>query len=110
MTPTAFVRFALSLCLALVGAAAQAQGAAIFEGADQALGARLMMEHQCAACHTKKVGGDGSSIYRPDERVRTAGALRGAVEQCNTELNFGLFPEEVTAIAAVLNKRHYQFR
>jgi hypothetical protein len=31
------------------------------------------------------------------------------VEQCNTELNLGFFPEEVTAVAAVLNRDHYRF-
>jgi len=31
------------------------------------------------------------------------------VEQCNTELNLGLFPEEVTSVAAVLNRDHYRF-
>lgn len=81
-----------------------------FRGADLGLGARLMAEHQCAACHQRKVGGDGSSIYRPQGRINTAGFLRGMVEQCNTELNLGLFPEEVTAIAAVLNRDHYKFR
>lgn len=110
MTHPVFVRCTFSICFALASAAAQAQGAAIFEGADHALGVRLMAEHRCAACHAQKAGGDGSAIYRPDERIRTAGALRGVVEQCNTELSLGLFPEEVTAVAAVLNKRHYQFR
>lgn len=90
--------------------ASYAQGAAIFADADLALGARLMEEHKCAACHTTKFGGDGSAVYRPGERVSTAGTLRGTVEQCNTNLNMGLFPEEVTAIAAVLNKKHYHFK
>jgi hypothetical protein len=36
--------------------------------------------------------------------------LRGMVEQCNTELNLGLFPEEVTAVSAVLNRDHYRFK
>ena len=36
--------------------------------------------------------------------------LRGMVEQCNTELNLGLFPEEATAVAAVLNRDHYRFK
>ena len=56
------------------------------------------------------MGGDGSSIYRPLGRINTPGFLRGMVEQCNTELNLGLFPEEVTAIAAVLNRDHYRFK
>ena len=36
-------------------------------------------------------------------------ALRGMVQYCSTELNLSLFPEEVTAIAAVLDRDHYRF-
>ncbi len=81
----------------------------IFQGADLALGERLMKEQRCAECHIRKVGGDGSAIYRPKGRINTPGSLRGMVEQCNTELNLTLFPEEVTAIAALLNRDHYRF-
>lgn len=82
----------------------------IFRDADLALGERLMKEHRCAECHARKVGGDGASIYRPAGRISTPGFLRGMVEQCNTELNLGLFPEEVSSIAAVLNRDHYRFK
>lgn len=87
---------------------AQAQVPALFKDADLALGEKLIVEHKCAACHQQKAGGDGSAIYRPGGRISTAGALRGMVEHCNTELNLGLFPEEVTAVAAVLNRDHYR--
>jgi hypothetical protein len=100
-----------ALCMVLfAGGGALAQGAAVFDGADTRLGERLMAQHRCDACHSQKVGGDGSAIYRPLERISTAGFLRGMVEQCNTEMNLGLFPEEVTAIAAVLNRDHYRFK
>jgi hypothetical protein len=99
----------LALAL-LVPALGQAQGAEIFKGADLALGAKLIAENQCAQCHTRKVGGDGSAIYRPQGRINTAGLLRGMVENCSTQLNLQLFPEEVTAIAAVLNRDHYLFK
>lgn len=91
--------------------AVQAQDAAVlYRGADLALGQRLIAEHRCAECHVRKVGGDGTSIYRPQGRIATPGMLRGMVEQCNTEMNLGLFPEEVTAVAAVLNRDHYRFK
>ena len=86
------------------------QGASIFVGADISLGQRLIVEHKCVACHQQKVGGDGNAIYKPAGRINSAGFLRGMVEQCNTELNLGLFPDEVTAVAAVLNRDHYRFR
>lgn len=111
-------RFWLALCrsAALTGGllagsgAAQAQGAGIFQGADLALGEKLIAEHQCVQCHVSKVGGDGSAMYQPQGRFNTAGLLRGMVEMCNTQMNLGLFPEEVTAVAAVLNRDHYKFK
>jgi hypothetical protein len=95
----------------LLGAqAARAQGAAIYKGADLALGQKLIQEHKCTQCHISKVGGDGSAMYKPDGKINTAGLLRGMVEMCNTTMNLGLFPEEVTAVAAVLNRDHYKFK
>lgn len=95
----------------LLATAASAQtAAALYQGADLALGERLIRENRCAECHTRKVGGDGNGIYRPLGRVNSPGALRGMVEQCNLELNLTLFPDEVTAISAVLNRDHYRFK
>ncbi|WP_295646923.1 hypothetical protein [uncultured Methylibium sp.] len=101
---------ALGLMLLTGAGTAAAQGVAIFKDADLALGSRLMQEHKCTACHVAKVGGDGSAIYRPAGRISTPGLLRGMVEHCNTEMNLGLFPDEVTAIAAVLQRDHYRFK
>lgn len=95
--------------LAVAAGPAFAQVPAIFKDADLPLGEKLIAEHQCSACHVRKVGGDGSAIYRPQGRINTPGALRGMVDYCSTELNLGLFPEEVTAIAAVLQRDHYRF-
>ena len=81
-----------------------------FMNADRALGARLIKENNCVACHQQKVGGDGSSIYRPQGRINNPSALITQVEVCNTELNLSLFPEEVVAIAAALNTGHYLFK
>ncbi|MFM8665927.1 MAG: hypothetical protein ACKOE3_07165 [Betaproteobacteria bacterium] len=88
---------------------AHAQPQRLFKGADLALGEKLMTEHRCSACHARKVGGDGSAIYRPMGKINTAGLLRGMVDYCSTELNLGLFPEEVSAVAAVLDRDHYRF-
>lgn len=101
------MRFYLGL-LSFLAFSAQAEPA-VFKGADLKQGEQLIAEHKCAACHQQKVGGDGGAIYRPAGRINTAGYLRGMVEQCNTELNLGLFPEDVTAVAAVLNRDHYHF-
>ena len=100
----------IPIALALGANTAMAQVPAIFQGADLKLGEKLIADNRCVACHQQKVGGDGSAMYKPAGRVNTPGILRGMVEQCNTELNLSLFPEEVTAIAAVLNRDHYRFK
>ena len=114
VTPKA-LRWAFASALIVGGAIwlarpAQAQGAEIFKGADLALGEKMIAEHKCVACHTSKVGGDGSAIYKPMGKFNTAGLMRGMVEMCNTNMNLGMFPEEVTAVAAVLNRDHYKFK
>ena len=98
-----------ALLLCITPAAAQAPISSLFKEADLPLGVKLIAEHQCAACHVRRVGGDGSAIYRPKGKINTPGLLRGMVDYCSTELNLGLFPEEVTAVAAVLDRDHYRF-
>ena len=100
----------MGLALSLLHGGAPAQVPAEFRDADLALGAKLIADNKCVACHQQKVGGDGSAIYKPAGRINTPGFLRGMVEQCNTELSLGLFPEEVSSIAAVLNRDHYRFK
>ena len=80
-----------------------------YPDADLALGTRLIAEHRCTACHVGKVGGTGAAIYRPGGRINTPSALLSMVERCNTELNLGLFPKDVAAVAAVLQRDHYRF-
>lgn len=105
------VQLLLITAAALLSPLAVAQTAALlYKEADLSLGQKLLLEHRCAECHSRKVGGDGSAIFRPLGRINTPGLLRGMVEQCNTELNLSLFPEEVTAISAVLNRDHYRFK
>jgi mono/diheme cytochrome c family protein len=89
---------------------AHAQGADIFKGANLAMGEKMIAEHNCTQCHISKVGGNGSAIYKPTGKFNTAGLLRGMVEMCNTNMNLGMFPEEVTDVAAVLNRDHYKFK
>jgi hypothetical protein len=89
--------------------AAPAAVPAVFRGADLALGERLIRANRCSQCHASQVGGDGSDIYDPGGKVRTPGALVAMVQGCATKLNLPWFPEEVVAVAAVLNRDHYHF-
>lgn len=100
---------ALATLIALTAPLAGAQPLHRFADADIALGEKLIAEHACAACHQRKVGGDGSAIYRPKGRINNPGAMRGMVDYCSVELKLQLFPEEVTSIAAVLQRDFYRF-
>ena len=102
--------FAFAAALALSTLSAAQTAASLYKDADLSVGEKLLREHRCAQCHSRKVGGDGAAIYRPQGRINTPGALRGMVEQCNLELNLALFPDEVTSISAVLNRDHYRFK
>ena len=105
------VQLLLIAAAVLLSPLAVAQTAALlYKEADLALGEKLLNEHRCAECHSRRVGGDGAAIYRPQGRINTPGALRGMVETCNLELNLTLFPDEVTSISAVLNRDHYRFK
>ena len=103
-------QFSYFCSVALGVSSALAQTPPEFVGADLKLGEQLIAENRCVECHATKVPGNGSAIYKPGGRITTAGLLRGMVEQCNTELKMSLFPEEVTAISAVLNRDHYRFK
>ena len=92
----------------VAASAAWAQTPELFRDADLKLGEKLIRENRCSECHARKMGGDGSAIYRPTGKINTPAALRGMVDYCSTELNLGLFPEEVTAVAAVLQRDHYR--
>ena len=53
-----------TLLVCFVGTAS-AQVPSIFKEADLQLGAELIADNGCVACHQQKFGGDGSAIYRP---------------------------------------------
>lgn len=109
MPVTRFSMVLLALGLLLGGAAVRADGLQDLKAADLDLGQQLIVEHKCNECHARKWTDDGLAIYRPGVRIDSAARLLAMVESCNTELGLGLFPEDVAAVAAVLNRDHYRF-
>lgn len=95
--------------MVMASGGAHAQVPELFKGADLKLGEKLISENKCSQCHARNWADNGNAIYRPKGRINTPAALQGMVERCSQELNLSLFPEEVTAIAAVLNRDHYRF-
>ena len=109
MSHPSMIRAALACSLLGFGLNAAAQTPALFKDADLKLGEKLIAQHKCNQCHAQKWTDDGKAIYRPKGRVNTPALLQTMVERCSTQLNLSLFPEEVTAMAAVLNRDHYRF-
>ena len=57
----------------------------------------------CETCHQ-------SSLYTSaDRKVTTYAKLEAFVEGCNTNLDVGWFPEDVSDVASYLNKEFYKF-
>jgi hypothetical protein len=103
-------RLAAVVCCCVWSSHGGAQEPAEFRGANLMLGEQLIARHACASCHASRVGGDGSAIYRPQGRINTAGRLHNMVDLCSVELKLALFPDEIAAMAAVLNRDHYRFK
>lgn len=109
MSHPSMMRAALACSLLGFGLNAAAQTPALFRDADLKLGEKLIAQHKCNQCHAQKWTDDGKAIYRPKGRVNTPALLQTMVERCSTQLNLSLFPEEVMAMAAVLNRDHCRF-
>jgi hypothetical protein len=78
---------------------------------DAAQGKRLLAEHQCDACHAKKMGGDAAAIYlRKDRKVTSMAKLKAQVAACNSGLGLGLFPDDEEHVVAYLNQAYYKFK
>jgi hypothetical protein len=86
---------------ALIGAGTLLAG--LPAGATEGVDAHALIEKNCTSCH-------GSEVYtRPDRKMTSFSALKTQVEACNTNLNTQMFPEEVAAVATLLNEEYYKF-
>lgn len=56
----------------------------------------------CETCH------ENSFYQREDRKVTTFAKLEATVEGCNTNLDVGWFPEDVSDVAAYLNREYYK--
>jgi len=58
----------------------------------------------CETCH------EASLYSSADRKVTTYAKLEAFVEGCNTNLDVGWFPEDVSDVASYLNKEYYKFK
>lgn len=86
---------------ALLAAGALLAGTAATAAED--IDAQALVDKNCTSCH-------GSEMYtREDRKIGSFSALETQVEACNTNLDTGMFPEEVKAVATLLNQEYYKF-
>ncbi len=65
---------------------------------------------QCISCHAKMTGGDGSLIYKRDDRiVTTKSELQQRVAYCAQGAHTDWNDNEITAVSNYLNELIYQF-
>lgn len=110
--PPTCLQLLTGFALAIATASVLAQNAdVVFVGADRKAGAVLHQEKNCASCHARSTGGDGSGIYtRIDRKVTTPSKLLAQVAMCNTRLGGAMFPDDERDVAAFLNHDYYHFK
>lgn len=80
-----------------------------FSPGDHELGKALVSQN-CAACHVKQFGGDGSSVYtRPDRKIRSARQLKEQISRCDRMAKAGLSDLEQAHVGTFLNQSYYKF-
>jgi hypothetical protein len=101
MSPNIPARPVLALTAAVLGTGALL--ATLSASATTGIDAHTLLQKNCTSCH-------GSEVYtRPDRKIHSLSALKTQVEACNTNLDKGMFPEEVDAVANLLNQEYYKF-
>lgn len=77
--------------------------------ADSDDAAELHRSH-CIGCHSRMTGGDGSLIYKRDDRiVQNKQELRQRVTHCSEGAKTNWNDSEITAVTDFLNEVIYQF-
>lgn len=89
----------------IVSASDAEEGKVLYESValERTIRGEVYTDANCETCHR-------SNIYtRPNRRVNTYSRLEAQVEMCNTMLDVGWFPDEVSAVATYLNQKYYKF-
>ena len=71
---------------------------------------QLLHQSNCVECHSRMTGGDGSVIYKRDDRIaRTHEELDSRVTHCAEGANTDWNKPEVDAVTQYLNDQYYQY-
>lgn len=100
----------IRLILPLLFLATAAQ-AAPFSLGNPELGRQLYIRHDCASCHIKRIGGDGSGVFaRPDHKVQDPASLLKQMKYCAGAAGISLSTEDEQHLGAYLNQQFYHFQ
>ncbi len=71
---------------------------------------QVLHQSNCVECHSRMTGGDGTVIYKRDDRIaRTYKELDSRVTHCAKGANTGWSKPEVDVVTQYLNEQYYQF-
>jgi cytochrome c553 len=65
---------------------------------------KTLVDGNCTKCHDERV------YTRPDRRVSTLDGLNKQVTRCEQSLGLKWFDDDITDVAAYLNKTYYHFK
>ncbi|MFW1677843.1 hypothetical protein ACFVYJ_08670 [Pontibacter sp. JAM-7] len=80
-------------------------GAALYESVAVAatINGIAYTDANCETCHS-------AAVYQRENRlIKSLPSLVAMVERCNSNLDVGWFPDEVSDVAAYLNRQYYHF-
>lgn len=98
----------LILPLLLFASAAQA---APFSLGNPGTGRQLYLRYDCASCHIKRIGGDGSGVFaRPDHKVTDPASLLKQMKYCAGSAGINLSSEDEQHLGSYLNQQYYHFQ
>ena len=69
-----------------------------------------LYQTQCIECHGKMTGGDGSLLYKRDDRIAVSmHALEDRVKHCAKGANANWNSAQIKAVTEFLNNSFYQY-
>ena len=71
---------------------------------------QALHQSQCVECHGRMTGGDGTVIYKRDDRiVKNIDELKQRVAHCSKGSNTGWSDVEVSTVTDYLNNQFYHY-
>ena len=71
---------------------------------------QALHQSQCVECHSRMTGGEGTVIYKRDDRIaKNLDELKQRVTHCSKGSNTGWSDIEISAVTDYLNNQFYHY-